>query len=100
MKEEGRPAGMQTQHNITSSTQLDLESGSSVSPEIPDTLVLDARRLRLQVQRMSERILELEDQHREIVYTTRLVYPSSEDIGPPNYVDADSYTYTERITHG
>ncbi|KAG6873281.1 hypothetical protein C0995_000715 [Termitomyces sp. Mi166 len=99
------PQPVQTQHAITSSTHLNLEVGSYVHLEDLEALTQDAvnaRRLRLQVQRLSERVLELEDQQREIgTLGTHWPYSSMEDIHPPDYADtADSYTYAERITHG
>ncbi|KAG6844890.1 hypothetical protein H0H87_002725 [Tephrocybe sp. NHM501043] len=91
-------AQLQTQYDISSSTQLNLELGIHAPTESLEALTqeaITARRLRLQVQRMSERILELEDQQRDGVYG-----PSSYDVGPPDYADNDSYTYSERVTHG
>ncbi|KAH0584522.1 hypothetical protein J132_08421 [Termitomyces sp. J132] len=101
---EGTPRPVQTRHDISPTTQLTLETEDNACPEELEALTQEAvntRRLRLQVQHLSERIWELEDQQREFgPYVMHWPYSSMEDLHPPDYADSvDSYTYTQRITH-
>ncbi|KAG6820469.1 hypothetical protein H0H93_016764 [Arthromyces matolae] len=105
MRNTPRP-NMVTQHGITSSTQLNVEEvhREYVNPHADDLEALKqdaihATRLRVQVQRMSERILELEDHQRELeIYASQWSHPFAVT-DPPDYMDTDSFTYSERLTH-
>lgn len=75
--------------------QMDTDAGTRISSEILSPPIPYQARLKQQLQRMSERIVELEDQRREIETYTGWSYDEHLGRPPPGYAHVNSTDSTK-----